>query len=45
MGWSLRVVGGKNLTFYALAFWQVSYAANSFFYIDKLTICAVLQWS
>jgi hypothetical protein len=24
MGWSLRVVGGRDLTFYGLAFWQVS---------------------
>lgn len=24
MGWSLRVVGGSDMTFYGLGFWQVS---------------------
>jgi glucan 1,3-beta-glucosidase len=28
MGWSLRIIGGHDLTFYGLAFWQVSYLAN-----------------
>jgi glucan 1,3-beta-glucosidase len=25
MGWSLRVVGGSDMTFYGLGFWQVRF--------------------
>lgn len=25
MGWLLRVVGGSDMTFYGLGFWQVSF--------------------
>jgi hypothetical protein len=27
MGWSLRIIGGYDLTFYGLAFWQVRHLA------------------